>query len=391
MSRKQKTGVVFAASRLSKLPPYLFKQLDELKRNYRGRRLLDFGEGNPDLPPEKEIIQHFIQALRKGENHRYPNYEGLIITRLQVARWYKKRFGVELDPEKEVCMLIGSKEGIAHLFWAICGPGDTVAVGDPSFPIYRNCPLLAGAKIKILPLVEENNFLPELGELKGKRIKLLALNYPNNPTGACAPKEFYREVVDLAHKEGFLVFNDNVYSEIYFASPPPSLLEVPGAKEVAVEFHSLSKTFNMAGWRLGFVVGNRDIISALLRIKQNVDTGPWNCVQEAGVYALTYAERIAKKIREIYSHRQEIFFSGVKELNWEIRRPQATFYVWAKTPNGEDSLSFCSRLLKNAGVLCAPGVGFGRYGAGYLRFSLTVPERDIKDGLVRLNKFLSKV
>ncbi len=244
------------AERITKLPPYLFSELDRLKRTYRGKPLLDFGEGSPDLPPAPEIIAHFIKSLKNNENHRYPNYQGNIKTREAITKWYKKRFGVNLDPEKEVCVLIGSKEGIAHLFWALSGPGDKVAVCDPSFPVYRSQPVLTGAKMEILPLREANDFLPDLRDLKGKKIKLLALNYPHNPTGAFAPREFFQETIHLAHREGFFVFNDNVYSEIYFQSPPPSILEVDGAKEVAVEFHSLSKTFNMAGWWIGFVVVN---------------------------------------------------------------------------------------------------------------------------------------
>ncbi len=374
------------AKRLTKLPPYPFKVLYELKRNYKGEKLIDFGEGNPDLPPPKGIINRLIKALAKVENHRYPNYEGLLKAREAVAQWYKRRFGVLLDPEKEVCMLIGSKEGIAHLFWALVGPGERVAICDPFFPIYRNQPILAGAQVKFLPLREENNFLPELEKLKGSKIKLLCLNYPNNPTGAFADQKFYEEVISWAQKEDFFLFNDNVYSEIYFQDPPPSLLQIKGAKERAIEFHSLSKTFNMPGWRIGFVVGNAEIISALLRLKQNVDTGPFNAVQEAAIFALNKSETYAQRMRKIYERRLSLFVSGLKDLGWEAKMPKATFYLWLKVPNKEDSLTFATNLLKNYGILCAPGKGFGKFGEGYLRFSLTVKEEEIEEALRRLKK-----
>lgn len=376
------------AKRLKKLPPYLFQELAERKKSYKGS-LIDLGEGSPDLPPDPGIIERFVCAVRSRENHGYPNYAGLLSTRAAIAEWYKKRFNVHLDPEREVSLLIGSKEGIAHLFWALCGPGDTVAIPDPAYPVYRNQSLLVGARLKVLPLKEENNFLPQLERLKGK-IKLVCLNYPNNPTGACAPKDFFAEVVDLAQRNGFFLFNDNAYSEIYFSSPPPSILEIPGAKEVAVEFNSFSKTFNMAGWRLGFVVGNQKIISALLRIKENVDSGPFNAIQEAAIYALSRADEIGAKTREVYKRRQEIFFSGIAHLDWNVQRPQATFYVWAKVPRGKDSLSFATSLLNDAGVLCAPGRAFGKYGEGYVRFSLTQKEEEIKECAARIEKLLRR-
>ncbi len=375
-----------SAKRLRKLPPYLFQELAELKRNYQGRPLINLGEGSPDLPPEREIIEHLICAVRDEKNHGYPNYAGLLKTRTAIAKWYKRRFNVDLDPEKEVSLLIGSKEGIAHLFWALCGPQDTVAVPDPAYPIYHSQPRLAGAKIKILPLKETNDFLPPLERLKDGKIKLLCLNYPNNPTTACAPKEFFAEVINLAQRRGFLLFNDNAYSEIYFSSPPPSILEIPGAKEVAVEFHSFSKTFNMAGWRLGFIVGNQKMISALLRIKENVDSGPFNAIQEAACYALSRAEEFGANMREIYRRRQEVFFKAIASLDWDVKRPEATFYIWAKCPKGKDSFSFSTFLLRNCGVLCAPGRAFGRYGEGYVRFSLTAKDERIRAGMRRIVK-----
>jgi LL-diaminopimelate aminotransferase len=375
---------MIGAKRLNKLPPYPFKVLQDLKKEYKGSPLLDFGEGNPDLMPPKEIIDCLKKSLLKPESHRYPNYEGLASCREAVAKWYQRRFGVLLNPEKEVAMLIGSKEGIAHLFWAVSGPGDTVAISDPCFPIYRNCPLLSGARLKILPLREENGFLPEITRLKNSKIKLLCLNYPNNPTGAVAEKDFFQEVISLAQKQGFLVFNDNVYSEIYFHTPPPSILQIPGSKEVAIEFHSLSKTFNLPGWRIGFVVGNEEIISALLRIKQNIDTGPFNAIQEAAICALNRTEFYGERMRRVYLRRRNLFISGLTSCGWEVNPPKATFYLWIKVPDKSPSLSFSIGLLKRFGILCAPGVAFGKYGEGYLRFSLTVKEKEIREAVRRL-------
>jgi LL-diaminopimelate aminotransferase len=271
------------AARLGWIPPYLFQELDDLKAR-TGGDLIDLGEGSPDQPAPKPISAALTKALKNTENHRYPSYPGKLAARAAVAAWYRRRFAVELDPETEVAMLLGSKEGVAHLIWGTCGPGDTVAVSDPGYPVYQNQSRLCGATPIPVPLEEKTDFLPDLDWLSriAPRIKLLCLNFPGNPTAAVASIEFYRAVVALAERHGFFVVNDNVYSELYFGRvKPPSILEVPGAMEHCVEFHSLSKTFNMAGWRIGMAVGNARLIKALLKIKQNTDSGPFG-VLDAG-------------------------------------------------------------------------------------------------------------
>ncbi|MFB0510207.1 MAG: aminotransferase class I/II-fold pyridoxal phosphate-dependent enzyme, partial [bacterium] len=287
------------AQRLKKIPPYLFAELDELKQKTKGE-VIDFGEGGPDSATPKPIVQAMIKALQNSEYHRYPTYQGMIAARVAVADWYQGRFGVKLDPAKEVCMLIGSKEGVGHLIWGVVGYGDKIGIPDPSYPIYRNQALLSGAVPSILPLLETNDYLPDLSRLRNQKIKLICINYPNNPTAAVAPLSFYKELVALAQREGFYVLNDNVYSEIYFDSPPPSILQVNGAKECCVEFHSLSEAFNMAGWRIGFVVGNKNLITAMLKIKQNTDSGPFSAIQETAIFALRKTGSFAKSIRTLY-------------------------------------------------------------------------------------------
>ncbi|MEO0115650.1 MAG: aminotransferase class I/II-fold pyridoxal phosphate-dependent enzyme, partial [candidate division WOR-3 bacterium] len=274
------------AKRLTKVPPYFFAELQEsLKRDRKSNSIIDLSEGNPDLPTPKPIVKAMVKALQNPRYHRYPDYQGMLSARVAVAEWYHRRFGIKLDPEKEVCMLLGAKEGIAHLIWGVVGQGERIAVPDPGFPMYYNQALLAGAKPIMMPLRARNSFLPDLSLLKNKKIKLVCLNYPNNPTGAIAPLRFYQDLVNLAEREGFYIYNDNVYSEIYFNSPPPSILQVAGAKARCIEFHSLSKTFNMAGWRIGFAVGNANLIQAMLKIKQNTDSGPFSAIQATAIYA----------------------------------------------------------------------------------------------------------
>lgn len=373
------------AKRITLLPPYFFKKLDDLKARYK-EDLIDFGEGNPDLPPSKNIIRAFKKALNKLENHRYPKYRGDLELREAVSEWYDKRFGVKLDPEREIVILLGVKEGAAHLIWGVCDKGDVYVTTDPAFPIYHNNPLLAGAKIFTLPLKEENDFLPDLDDLKRiRKIKLLCINFPNNPTTAFANLDFYKDLISLAQKYGFFICNDNVYSEIYFEEEPPSLLQVKGAKEFACEFHSFSKTFNLSGWRLGFICGNSKLIEAMMRIKENVDSGPFKAIQEAGVYALKYENKFPERLRKIYLRRKSLLLPALLEYGFEIKKPKATFYLWAKLPKREkSSLDFALKLLKEKKILAAPGSGFGKYGEGFLRFSLTVRENLIEKAIARL-------
>lgn len=389
-----------AAARLGRIPPYLFKELDDLKASVGGD-IIDLGEGSPDLPTPKPILAAFAKALRKAENHRYPTYAGKLSCRAAAAGWYRKRFGVELDPATEVVMLLGSKEGVGHLIWGTCGTGDTVAIGDPAYPVYPNQARLAGATPVMLPLKEENGFLPELGWLERlQNIKLLCINYPSNPTAAVAPLSFYAEVVRLARKRGFFVVNDNVYSELYFGGErPASILQVPGAKDCCIEFHSLSKTFNMAGWRIGFAVGNAGLVAALLKIKQNTDSGPFGAIQDAAAYALRAGARLAAANRAVYLERRDQFCDTLARFGWEVPKPEATFYVWARVPGSDnkpggsrrsESFEFTKGLLANCRVVCAPGVGFGQAGEGYVRFALVAPKERLVRAAERIGRWLGQ-
>ena len=416
-----------SARRLSLIPPYLFHELDVLRARTKGD-VIDLGEGSPDRPTPGPILAAFRRTLLDTENHRYPSYPGKLSCRMAVARWYERRFGVELDPAQEVSMLVGSKEGVAHLLWGACGPGDVVAYGDPGYPVYQNQARLCGAKPLVVPLLEQNGFLPDLGWLErhAQRIKLLCLNYPGNPTAAVADPSFYRAVVRLALKRGFYVANDCVYSELYFEEEgrqvarsgqskiqnpkskiirarPPSILEVPGAKSCCVEFHSLSKTFNMAGWRIGMVAGNPGLIHALLRIKQNTDSGPFGAIQDAAAWALDHAERFASANRKLYRRRRDVFCSSLARSGWPVPVPEATFYVWSRLPEclGHDPISadgngscpardfdFVLAMLKACKVVAAPGSGFGRYGRGYVRFALVAPEPRLREAARRIGKWI---
>jgi LL-diaminopimelate aminotransferase len=374
------------ARRLGKIPAYLFAELDALKAATKGD-IIDFGVGDPDLPTPKPIIQAMNRALKNPAHHRYPTYNGMAVARRAAAEWYERRFSVKLDPETEVCMLLGSKEGIGHLIWGVVGPGDRVAVPDPSYMIYRHQALLAGAKPVLMPLREKNGFLVDFDDLRNKPgLKLMLLNYPSNPTGGVASRKFYEEAVSLARKYDYFLVNDNVYSELYYEHKPISLLQVPGSLERCVEFHSLSKTYNMTGWRIGFAVGNRELIKAMLAIKQNTDSGPFQAIQEAAVFALKHGERFAEANRNTYRERRDELLQGLNSLGWPVRKPEATFYVWARLPKASDSLAFTKHLLARHQILVTPGIGMGQHGEGYVRFALTVPKARIREALRRMKK-----
>lgn len=386
------------ARRLSFLPPYLFSELNRFKSRAR-RRLLDLGEGNPDLPPASPLLKALARALKKPENHRYPTYPGKPILRIAFARWYRRRFGVELNPETEVVALLGSKEGAAHLLWAVCDQGDTVGVLDPGYPVYLNLTRLGGATPVLIPLEERNRFLPDLDFIHrlAPRLKLLCLNFPNNPTTAVAPLDFYRKLVQLALQYGFYIVNDHVYSEIYFSQPPPSILQVPDAKNCAVELHSLSKTFSIPGWRLGVAVGNERLLSSLLKIKENVDSGPFGAIQDAAIFALNQGKKITAKLRQVYQHRRDVFLAELTRTGWNLTPPEATFYLWAKLPewwrethNGSRSYSFTLNLIENCRVVAAPGQGFGNSGEGYVRFALVANENHLKQAGARIRRWLAR-
>jgi LL-diaminopimelate aminotransferase len=390
------------AHRLFRIPPYLFAELDALKSRTSGD-VIDFGMGDPDQPTPQPIVQAMIRALADPANHRYPTYSGLLAARTAAAQWYEKRFGVHLNPETEVCMLLGSKEGIGHLLWGLVCAGDAVGIPDPSYMVYKHQTIFAGARPVMMPLLAENRFLVDFDDLRNQpRLKLLILNYPSNPTTAAAPREHYEEAVRLAHRDGYYLLNDNVYSELYYEEKPLSLLQIPGARDVAVEFHSLSKTFNMTGWRIGFVVGNPQMIQAMLAIKQNTDSGPFQAIQHAAIYALKHGDRFAAANRRLYRERRDVLVKGLNALGWNVPLPRATFYVWAQIPTEfgssgvrrtnssthqlMNSLDFCKVLLSRCRILVTPGAGMGKHGEGFVRFALTVPKERIVEAVARMAK-----
>lgn len=380
------------AKRIDQIPPYLFAEIDKKKQEMRrkGVDLIDLGIGDPDLPTPKLIIERLKTAAENSRNHRYPSYEGMIEFRTAVAQWYAKRFDVHLDPETEVLSLIGSKEGIAHIPLAFVNPGDYTLVPSPGYPVYRVSTLFAGGIPYFLTLRKENGFLPKLSEIPqevAKKTKLLFINYPNNPTSAIAEKSFFEEVVAFAHRYEIVVCHDAAYSEIAFDGyQPPSFMEVEGAKEVGIEFHSLSKTFNMTGWRIGFAVGHAEIVSALGRIKTNIDSGIFQAIQEAGTEALNHFDTPFPEIIQIYERRRDILVKGLREIGLEVDLPKATFYVWFQVPRGYTSAQFASFLIEKAGIVATPGNGFGEAGEGYIRLALTVDEKRIKEAIERLKK-----
>ncbi len=380
------------AHRIKNLPPYLFAQIDQKKREklQQGVDLIDLGVGDPDLPTPKPIVEAMQKAIEKPEHHRYPSYEGMLSFRQAVAHWYKRRFGVDLDPNKEVITLIGSKEGIAHFPLAFVNSGDVVLCPDPAYPVYKLGTLFAGGEPYLLPLKEENNFLPDFKSIPKdvlKRAKIIWVNYPNNPTSATANEDFYKELIEWARENNIIVASDLAYSEIYFGDEKPmSILQIEGAKDVAIEFHSLSKTYNMTGWRIGMAVGNKDLIAGLGKVKTNIDSGQFQAIQEAGIKALSLPEEEIQKIREIYRERRQAMMKALEEVGLEVYKSDATFYLWVKVPKGYTSAEFVSLLLDKCGIVCTPGNGFGEYGEGYFRISLTVPTERLLEAVERIKE-----
>ena len=378
------------SERLKKLPPYLFVELDRMKAEAkaRGVDVIDLGVGDPDLPTPSHIVEAAAEAVKKPENHHYPSSVGMRAFREAAASWFERRFGVRLDPEKEVVTLIGSKEGIAHFPLAFVNPGDVVLVPTPAYPVYHIGTLFAGGETYYLPLLPENNFLPDLEGIPGEvlsRAKILWLNYPNNPTAAVADREFFAKVVAFARKHNLIVAHDAAYTELYYDDfRPPSILEVEGAREVAIEFHSLSKTYCMTGWRIAFAVGNEALVSGLTKVKNNVDSGAFQAVQEAGIAALSGDQACVEEFRRIFKERRDVVVEGLKKLGFEVKPPKATFYVWAKVPEGFSSADFAAKLLQEAGIVVTPGNGFGEPGEGFFRIALTVDKDRLKEALARI-------
>lgn len=379
------------AERLTVLPPYLFAEIDKRKAELaeKGMDIISLGVGDPDLPTPGHIIQRLKKASETPANHQYPSYEGMLDFRGAVADWYSSRFGVKLDPKSEVVSLIGSKEGIAHIPLAFVDPGDVVLCPDPGYPVYRIGTIFAGGEPVPMPLLEKNGFLPDLGAIPGdvlKRAKMIFLNYPNNPTAAWADEAFFSEVVDLALKNDIIVCHDAAYTELYYDNnAPSSFLKVPGAMEVGIEFHSLSKTYNMTGWRIGFACGNPDIVAGLGSIKTNIDSGIFQAVQEAGIEALEADQEPVAVLRSIYQSRRDLACGSLRKMGFRFEVPKATFYIWVSVPEGSTSADFVSRVLTETGVVLTPGNGFGEFGEGYFRISLTVDEKHLSEALNRMS------
>ena len=380
------------AERLKKLPPYLFKAIDEKKAEVRARGvdIIDLGVGDPDIPTPPHIVEELKRAAEDPANHKYPSYSGMMEYRETVAEWYKNRFGVALDPHKEVVSLIGSKEGIAHFPLAFVNPGEVVLVPSPAYPVYGISTLFAGGEPYVMALREENDFLPDLEsippEVLGKA-KVMFINYPNNPTSATAEKEFFERVVDFAKKNEVIVCHDAAYTEMAFDGyRPPSFLEVEGAKDVGIEFHSLSKTYNMTGWRIGFAVGNSEAVGGLGAIKTNIDSGAFQAVQLAAIKALTGPQDCVEEMRNIYKERRDLMVQGLNEVGLQVNKPKATFYLWVKVPEGYTSAEITTRLIEEAGVVVTPGNGFGEPGEGYFRIALTQNKERLAAALDRINK-----
>lgn len=381
------------SERLKALPPYLFVEIDKAKRAAKaaGRDIIDLGVGDPDLPTPQHIIDALNKAAQSPANHHYAFDAGLPQLRTDIAQWFNKRFGVSLDPDSEIYPLVGSKEGLAHLPLGIINPGEKVILTDPAYPAYRASINFAGGKIINLPLKESHDFVPDLKRVEQiKDAKFMYVNYPNNPTSATATKEFYQELVAIARAKGIILISDMAYSEIYFDGiKPPSILEVEGAKDIAIEFHSFSKTYNMTGWRIGWACGNRTLIAALAKVKSNFDSGIFQAIQLAAIAALKTDPRDLDDLRNLYQERRDCLINGLRSIGWKIPPPKAAFYVWAKIPKSfNDSMETAKAFLEKTDIVATPGVGFGEAGEGYIRMTITVPKDRIALAVERLRKVL---
>ena len=382
--------MVRPASRVESIPPYLFARIDKKKDEARqkGIDLIDFGVGDPDIPTPQNIVERMKEAVADPKNHRYPSYEGMLEYREAVAHWYEQRFGVHLDPQTEVVALIGSKEGIAHMPWAYIENGDVALIPSPGYPVYKITTLLAGGTPYIMPLRDETQFLPAFDTIPSDvldQAKIMFINYPNNPTGAHADDEFYERTLSVARKHDILICHDAAYSEIaYEGYRPRSILEFDKDKMYSVEFHSLSKTYCMTGWRIGFAVGNKDAISNLGKLKTNIDSGVFQAIQYAAIEALTGDQNSVERIKQIFQKRRDLVVDGLSSVGIKVRKPRATFYIWANVPQGYTSADFCEKLIEEQGIVVTPGSGFGDEGEGYFRISITINEKRIAEAIKRL-------
>jgi len=379
------------ADRIKNLPPYLFAEIDRLKAEQikKGVDVIDLGVGDPDLPTPPHIIKALQRSAEDPANHQYPSYTGMNRFREAAVAWMKKRFGVVFDPLSEVVSLIGSKEGIAHFPLAFVNPNDVVLIPSPGYPPYYSGTLFAEGIPFAMPLLRKNQFLPDLDSIPkdiAQRAKVIFINSPGNPTAAVASKDFYRQVVAFAQKHDIIVASDVAYSEMYDREPPASFMEVEGAREVGVEFYSLSKTYNMTGWRIGWACGNAKIVAGLGKVKTNIDSGIFQAVQWAGIAALEGDQSCVEEMRAVYRRRRKLMTEGLKKMGWDVASSEGGFYLWVTVPPGFDSKGFSRKVLEEAGVVITPGNGFGEAGEGYARFSLTCSEKRLGEALERLRK-----
>ena len=378
------------ARRVENLPPYLFVEISRkiAEKKARGEEVISFGIGDPDIPTPNHVLNRLIEASKDPANHRYPESEGLPELRRAIAGWYERRFGVSLDPDKEVAPLLGAKEGIAHIALCFIDPGDTALVPDPGYPVYAIGTNLAGGRPFYVALTEKNKYLPELHRIPehiASKAKLLWLNYPNNPTGAVADLDFFNEAAAFARKTGVAVCHDGPYTEVaYEGYRPVSFLQAEGAKDVGIEFHSLSKSFNMTGWRIGMAVGNATMIGALKTLKSNIDSGIPQAIQYAAIEALNGPQDCIAEHNALYQRRRDLVVEGLNRIGLKAASPKASLYVWARVPEGYTSAEFTADLLEQVGVVVTPGNGYGRNGEGYVRLSLTIADANLLKGLSRL-------
>lgn len=380
------------ADRLKKLPPYLFAAIDEMKQEAvrAGHDVINLGVGDPDLPTPKHIIDRLSETAYDPANHQYPSYTGMMDFRKSMAAFYTRTRGVELDPAAEVLTLIGSKEGVGHLPLAFVNPGDIVLVPDPGYPVYTAGTTLAGGESYIMPLRRENGFLPDLDAIPAdvaRKAKMMFINYPNNPTAAVCDGAFFRGVVEFAKEYGIIVIHDAAYADVSFDGyRAESFLETPGAKEVGIELYSLSKTYNMTGWRIAAALGNADIIRGLGKVKTNLDSGVFQAVQYAGMTALESDQSCVAENNRIYGERHKVLVGGLQKLGWDVDMPKASFYVWIRIPEGTSSMEMTRLLIKEAAVVTTPGNGFGECGEGYIRMTVTTSKERLDEAVDRISK-----
>lgn len=380
------------SERLEQIPPYLFAEIDRkiAEAKAKGIDIISLGIGDPDTPTLPPVVEEMHKAIDNPKNHDYPPYNGTEKFRKGACEWMKNRFGVELDPDKEMLANIGSKEAIAHVFFAYVDKGDYTLVPDPGYPVYHNATIFAGGTPYEMPLLEENGYLPDFDRIPediAKKSKIMFLNYPNNPTGAVADLDFFKKAVDFCKKYDILLCSDMAYSEMtYDGYKAPSVLQAEGAKDVAIEFYSHSKSYNMTGWRVGFVCGNADAIKALGTIKNNIDSGTFKAIQDAATAAFTVDAKYINDLNKMYQERRDAAEEGFRELGWNVKPSKATFYLWLPVPKGMSSEEFVTIMLEKAHVVVPPGNGYGKYGEGYFRVALTKDVDTIKECIRRMKE-----